>query len=154
MVNHFANLYNKSSKVRLREINCQFKAFFESSAKLLEQLFTQKEVQETITSYDDNKAPGPNGFNFNFLKKQWGVIKDDIMRYVDDLYHMNSIDGCVNIFFITLVFKCASSSSLSKYWPINLIGCLYKIITKALANLLRGVMDEIMGENQFAFIKG
>nr|GFB52718.1 cysteine-rich receptor-like protein kinase [Tanacetum cinerariifolium] len=41
---------------------------------------------------------------------------------------------------------------LKDYWPISLIGSLYKIIAKILANCLVGVLEELVNEVQSAFI--
>ena len=35
-----------------------------------------------------------------------------------------------------------------------LVGCIYKILSKVLANRLRLVVDEVVGANQFAFVRG
>ncbi|EOY19883.1 Reverse transcriptase-like protein [Theobroma cacao] len=43
-------------------------------------------------------------------------------------------------------------SFLKSQW--NLVRCLYKIVAKALALRLQKVIDEVVGINQFAFIKG
>ena len=44
--------------------------------------------------------------------------------------------------------------SLSKYRPISLIGSMYKIVAKILANRLKRVLSDIIDERQTAFIKG
>jgi len=43
---------------------------------------------------------------------------------------------------------------LNEYRPISLIGYIYKIVTKILANRLKKVMSNIIDERQMAFIKG
>ncbi|WRX11383.1 Ribonuclease H domain - like 9 [Theobroma cacao] len=50
------------------------------SARSLEKPFSKEEVKQAIFSCDGNKAPGPKGFNFNFLKAQWSKIKDELRR--------------------------------------------------------------------------
>ncbi|GKU97025.1 hypothetical protein SLEP1_g10208 [Rubroshorea leprosula] len=58
------------------------------------------------------------------------------------------------------VWDCESSKSLEnpqrieEYRPISLIGVMYKIIVKLLANRLRKVLDKVIGEQQMAFIEG
>ena len=44
--------------------------------------------------------------------------------------------------------------SLEEYRPISLIGCMYKIVAKLLANRLKKVMSFIIDEGQSAFIEG
>lgn len=43
---------------------------------------------------------------------------------------------------------------MEDYRPISLIGCLYKIIAKSLANRISKVLDEVISENQTAFVGG
>ena len=44
--------------------------------------------------------------------------------------------------------------SLNEYRPISLIGCIYKILAKVLANRLKKVMSEIIDVRQSTFIGG
>ena len=60
----------------------------------------------------------------------------------------------MNAFFIALIPKCSSASGLNQYRPISLVGCIYKILAKVLANRLQAVLNELIGPNQFSFIKG
>ena len=60
----------------------------------------------------------------------------------------------VNHTFVTLVPKSTNASSLSDYRPISCCNVLYKIITKVLSNRLKLVIDELISENQSAFIHG
>jgi hypothetical protein len=47
---------------------------------LLDGLFSEQEVWETIKSLPPDKAPGPDGFNGVFYRQCWLIIKSDIMR--------------------------------------------------------------------------
>jgi len=38
--------------------------------------------------------------------------------------------------------------------PISLVGCLYKVLAKVLANRLRNVIESVVSDSQSAFIKG
>ena len=44
--------------------------------------------------------------------------------------------------------------SLEEYRPILLIGCMYKIVAKLLANRLKKIMPFIIDERQTTFIEG
>ena len=43
---------------------------------------------------------------------------------------------------------------MKDFRPIRLVGSLYKIIAKVLANRLKGVLDKVISKSQSAFIKG
>jgi hypothetical protein len=40
--------------------------------------FTLVEIEEVVRCSDGNKSPGPDGFNFAFLKNFWEMLKGDI----------------------------------------------------------------------------
>lgn len=47
---------------------------------MLELPFEEEEVWEAVKRCGCSKAPGPDGFNFKFIKKFWGVIKEELMK--------------------------------------------------------------------------
>lgn len=51
--------------------------------------------------------------------------------------------GC-NSSFITLVLKIKDPSTLSDHRPINLIGCMYKIISKVLASRIKHIIGNVV----------
>ncbi|GJW58178.1 RNA-directed DNA polymerase, eukaryota, reverse transcriptase zinc-binding domain protein [Tanacetum coccineum] len=59
--------------------------------------------------------------------------------------------GC-NSSFIALIPKILDANMVKDFRPISLIGSLYKIIAKILANRLVGVLGDIVNEVQSAFI--
>jgi len=59
-----------------------------------------------------------------------------------------------NASFITLIPKVDNTGSLHEYIPISLIGCMYKIISKALSNRLKHILPKIIDKSQSAFIEG
>jgi hypothetical protein len=53
---------------------------------------------------------------------------------------------------ITLIPKVRNPQAISQYRPISLCPVLYKIAAKAVTNCLRGCLDEIISEEQSAFV--
>nr|GEX20209.1 RNA-directed DNA polymerase, eukaryota [Tanacetum cinerariifolium] len=60
--------------------------------------------------------------------------------------------GC-NASFIALIPKVTDAKFVTDFRPISLIGCVYKVITKILANRLSLVISDLVSNTQFAFIK-
>ena len=65
----------------------------------------------------------------------------------------NIANGC-NPSFIALIPKKLDPLGFSDYMPISLIGYVYKVISKILANRLAKVIDSVIGPNQSAFVAG
>ncbi|XP_058202616.1 uncharacterized protein LOC131317053 [Rhododendron vialii] len=51
--------------------------------------FEAKEIIAAIKDCHSSKAPGLDGFNFNFIKKGWNFMKDDLIHFFND-FHSNS----------------------------------------------------------------
>jgi hypothetical protein len=56
--------------------------------------------------------------------------------------------------FCQRIAKIAGALEMKDVRPICLVGGLYKIIAKVLANRLKGVLEKIISKTQSAFIKG
>jgi hypothetical protein len=61
---------------------------------------------------------------------------------------------CINSTFISLIPKIQGAKEVKDFRPISLVGGVYKIISKVLANRMRRVMDKIISKPQNAFVKG
>ena len=55
---------------------------------------------------------------------------------------------------ITLIPKVHHLQKISQYRPIALCPVLYKIAVKTVANRFRLILDEVIGEEQSAFVPG
>ena len=114
--------------------------------------FSEVEVKNVVWECEGSKSLGPDGFNFNFIKSCWEVIKGDVMAAVQ-LFHATGslLKGC-NASFIALIPKVRDPSSLDQFRPISLVGVIYKIITKILSSRMKKIMPLIIDECQSAFL--
>ncbi|KAK3187885.1 hypothetical protein Dsin_027446 [Dipteronia sinensis] len=121
---------------------------------LLEEVFSVEEVREALNGCDGNKAPGPDGFNVSFIKKNWEDIEGDFMDLMHEFFKDGDKVKYLNHSFVTLIPKMLNSKSLSEYRPISLVNTLYKVLAKVLSNRMRKVVNEVIGETQIAFVAG
>lgn len=115
--------------------------------------FDMEEIRSVVWNCEGDKSPGTNGFNFRFIKRFWQELKEDIKRVVDDFHRHGVWPKGGNFSFIALIPKVETPLELNDFRPISLIGCMYKIVAKLLANRLRGVLDHVIDGNQTAFIR-
>jgi hypothetical protein len=120
----------------------------------LENPFEEKEVREVIKGMDRDKAPGPDGFSMAFFQDCWEVIKEDFMVVFEEFYTRGKFVKCINSTFISLIPKIQGAKEVKDFRPISLVGGVYKIIYKVLANRMRRAMDKIISKPQNAFVKG
>ncbi|GJR47194.1 RNA-directed DNA polymerase, eukaryota [Tanacetum coccineum] len=76
----------------------------------------------------------------------------DVFEAVHHFFVYGDIPKGCNASFITLIPKISAANMVNDFRPISLIGSIYKIIAKILANRLVGVLDELVNEVQSAFI--
>jgi len=81
---------------------------------------TEEEVSEVIKDMHNGKAPGPDGFNVDFLKACWNVVKQDILDVVEDSRRSKTILKALNTSFISLIPKQDSALTPDKFKPIAL----------------------------------
>lgn len=152
--NHFSSHFKRVTTFRPSVEALPFRKLSLREAGNLTKPFSHEEVKQAVWDCDSVKSPGPNGISFNFIKRFWDLVKDDFMQFLVD-FHLNGklIKG-VNSTFIALIPKVNSPQRLNDYRPISLVGCLYKVLAKVLANRLRNVIGSVVSDSQSAFIKG
>ncbi|PNX58846.1 cysteine-rich receptor-like protein kinase, partial [Trifolium pratense] len=115
--------------------------------------FSEAEVKQAVWECDSYKSPGPDGINFGFIKDFWVDLRGDIMRFLIDFHRNGRLSKGINATFIALIPKTDNPQRLNDFRPISLVGSLYKILAKVLANRLRQVIGSVISESQTAFVK-
>ena len=64
-----------------------------------------------------------------------------------EFYHTGKFVASLNATFIGLIPKKANAEDIRDYRPISLVGCIYKLLSKVLAQRLRGVTGSLISEN-------
>nr|KYP65910.1 Transposon TX1 uncharacterized [Cajanus cajan] len=132
----------------------RFKVLTSEQNELLIAPFTEVEIRSAVWECGSAKCPGPDGFNFRFIKEFWGTLGGDICRFMREFHNKGRLPRGTNSAFITLIPKRDDPRCLSDYRPISLVGCMYKILSKVLANRLKRVLPSVIDERQSAFIGG
>jgi len=115
--------------------------------------FTKEEIWEAVWQREGSKSPGLDGFNFNFIKNNWDVIKSDVRVAVHHFHETGTIPKGCKASFIALVPKVCDPTKLDQYRPIFLVGALYKIISKVLSCRMKNVLPYIIDESHSTFLK-
>jgi hypothetical protein len=82
------------------------------------------------------------------------VIKGDFMAVFAEFHKRGKFVKNINSTFIALIPKVHGAKEIKDFRPISLVGGIYKIIAKVLANRMRRVMDRVISKPQNAFVKG
>ena len=119
----------------------------------LEEPFTNDEIDNIIKSLPSDKSPGPDGFNTDFVKKCWPIIKHDFYNLCHAFFEGEVCLQSINGSHIASIPKLDGAKKPSDFRPISLLNTSMKIITKLLANRLQSVIQRIIHKNQYGFIQ-
>ncbi|RVX20225.1 Transposon TX1 uncharacterized 149 kDa protein [Vitis vinifera] len=104
-----------------------FKELGEGLASSLEVMFSEEEIFAALSSFCGDKAP---------VLPPW------------------TFQRSLNSTFLLLIPKKEGTEDLKDFRPISLVGSVYKLLAKVLANRLKTVMGEVISDSQHAFVHG
>ncbi|KAK3197898.1 hypothetical protein Dsin_021313 [Dipteronia sinensis] len=81
------------------------------------------------------------------------LILEDFMRFIKEFHGDSSNIKDLNRTFIALIPKTGKPNSMKDFRPISLVGLMYKMLAKVLANRMKKVMESIIEDTQMAFVK-
>lgn len=105
MVHYFANHFAEQQLVRSKLDGLIFPNVSDLQNELLIAPFSLEEIEENITCCEGDKSPGPDCFNFVFLKSCWNVLKDDVQEMFKEFYVNASIPKVMTSYFLALIPK-------------------------------------------------
>lgn len=84
--NYFQALYSDALWERPTLDGINFKCLSSEDNSFLAAPFSLDEIKQAVWSCDSDKSPGPDGFNFTFLKKFWSSIKEEVSLLVGEFF--------------------------------------------------------------------
>ncbi|XP_021996297.1 uncharacterized protein LOC110893498 [Helianthus annuus] len=150
----FRSKFSENVVVRPKFICDGLKKIDNLEAERLIQQFTVPEIKDAMFGCGADKAPGPDGFNFRFIRSFWELFQNDFNELMSHFHDVGRFSAGVGSSFITMIPKVGDPVELSDFRPINLIGIISKVVSKVLANRLKTVMGKVVSETQSAFLTG
>ncbi|RVW99041.1 Transposon TX1 uncharacterized 149 kDa protein [Vitis vinifera] len=153
VVRTFQKLYSEEGGWRPCVEGLSFMRLASNEAEELEIPLSEGEVFSTLSDLGKDKAPGPNGFTMAFWLFCWDVVKIEIMGFFREFHERGKFVKSLNATFLVLVLKKGGAEDLKDFRPISLVGSLYKLLAKVLANRIKKVMGKVISESQNAFVE-
>jgi exonuclease III len=150
----YQSLYQESESWRPEADGLEFDSIDPVDRGVLERPFDREEVIQVLQNLEGDKAPGPDGFTMAFFQKCWRIVEVDVMAFFGEVYEYGKFERSLNATFISLIPKKINAVNIRDFRPISLIGCIYKLLAKVLANRLALVLDGIISESQNSFVGG
>lgn len=71
-------------------------------------------------------------------------MKDEVMGFLKEFYEQGRFVRSLNSTFLVLIPKKTGADDLRDFKPISLVGGLYKLLAKVLANRLKKVVGKVV----------
>jgi hypothetical protein len=105
-----------------------------------------------ISANQGNKsACGMDGISNCFIKRYWDLLRIPLHRYSNICHSNGTLTQNFSSASIKLIPKKGDASKIKNWRPINLLSCLYKVISRALNNRLKKVSGFIFSRAQKGF---
>lgn len=112
---HFEQFFSESDLSRPVLDDIDFPKSSKMDNTVLTTPFTIDEIREAIWSCDGNKSPGLDGFNFNFFKSCWELIKEEVFRFIQEFHFNASFPKAISASFLALIPKKDNPQSLQRF---------------------------------------
>ena len=82
------------------------------------------------------------------------VVEKDVLVVFEEFFQHCKFEKSLNATFIALIPKKNDASNIRDFRPISLVGSVYKILAKVLANRLKMVLDQLISKTRNSFVGG
>eukprot|EP00253_Pinus_taeda_P003346 PITA_03346 len=141
-VKHFKNAYKHESNREFKDIlwgidpfPCMFK---DEDNERISVAVSEEELLSVMRSFKKDKCPSPDGWTSDIFIHFFDFMKNDILGMVEETRMQGRINPHISSTYIALIPKKKESSSFTDYRPISLCNAIYKIISKLIAERIRG----------------
>lgn len=152
--NYFVDLFQKQNNNSAPVISVIRHSIYADDNDMLTAPFTKAEFRDALFSMHPDKCPGPDGFNPGFYQQFWNLCSDDIYKECVAWLDSDQFPPDLNMTNIALIPKGNIQTSMRDWCTIALCNVLYKMISKVLANRLKGILSQCISDNQSAFVSG
>jgi hypothetical protein len=106
-----------------------------------------KEIKEALFQIGDDKALGPDGYTTTFYKKVWAIVGNDVCLAIRDFFVHGKLLQEIKHTIIALLPKVTTPSCITDYRSIACCNVFYKCITKIIADMIKGSLEDIVSIN-------
>uniref|UniRef100_A0A803THD1 Reverse transcriptase domain-containing protein n=1 Tax=Anolis carolinensis TaxID=28377 RepID=A0A803THD1_ANOCA len=127
----------------------------EKQREKLNRKIGEEEISRAIKKLPSNKAPGPDGFSMLYYKIFQDILIKPLQKVMNKILEEGKVPQTWNNANIVVIPKGkADSTQVKNYRPISLLNSDYKIFASILADRLKEVLKDIIGEEQSGFLPG
>ena len=158
--NYYSELYasaNNSQENNVDEFTEHLKIpkLSDADRDRIEGPLSYEECKKALDTFQNNKAPGEDGFTVEFYMFFFDLLGHDLVASFNAAYDANELTISQRRGVITLIPKeDGSLLELSNWRPVTLLNVDCKIATKAIARRIEPLLPNLVHTDQTGFIKG
>ena len=119
-----------------------------------EGIISQQECEDALKKIKSNKSPGDDGIPTEFYKTFWNEISSLLVHVYNKSFENKILPLSMRKSVITLIHKKEDKTNIENYRPISLTNTDFRILACVLASRLQRVINDIVGPDHTAYIKG
>ena len=115
----------------------------------LEHELSIEEIGQALKQMKNGKSMGIDGYPAEFFKIFWKKLKFFVLKAYNWSYTKGEMTISLRQCLISSILKGNKPRIFLKNWrPISLLSCVYTILSSAVANRLKGVLDKLISRTQ------
>jgi hypothetical protein len=111
------------------------------------------ELSKALGESNMRSVPGIDGFSNKFIDKFWYVLKFSFYDCCTESLSEGSLIGSFATAQIRIILKKGNFSKLKNWRPISLLSNFYKILSRAINNRLKTVVNRVLSRAQKGFTR-
>ena len=150
----YSELYTSNNDIRYNISNKTNIKLSEGQRDRMGRELEQDEIFDAIMTLKTGKVPGGDGLSLLLYRKFYHILKGPLLTLYRQCIKNGRLNASARRGIINLLPRKGKQETLIQSWrPITLLGYDYKILAKLLANRMDEVMSDLIGPQQFGFMK-
>ena len=112
---------------------------------------TVQEIEKSLKQVNLKSAPGIEGYSYRFITKFWYIFKIPFFNCCSYSLAEGTLPDSFRTAQIKLIPKKGDPSLIKNWRPISLLSNFYKILSRALNNRLKKVVNRVLSRSQKGF---
>jgi hypothetical protein len=117
----------------------------------LDSELTIYELDKAISQSNKRSAPGTDGISNRFIAKFWHLFRIPLHKYALSCFQSGNLTANFRTAKIRLIPKKRDKTNIGNWRPISLLNCFYKILSRAITNRLKTVIDKVTKIGQMGY---